>query len=99
MGPFPFRRLAPFASSFDNPFLSLPSCVPFASSATGYSLTRYHGDTTGRDVHLHPTLEVDGPGDDGWLRGQGLEFRNYLLVLLIRDFCSPYFKQSRPFNS
>lgn len=63
MGPFPFIRLAPLASFFDNPFLSLPSFVPFSLSATGYSLTRYHGDTTGRDVHLHPTLEVDGPRD------------------------------------
>lgn len=71
MGPFPFLRLAPFASSFDSPFLSLPSSVPFSSFAMGYSLTRYHGDTTGRDVHLHPTPEVD-ESRDAWPRVQGL---------------------------
>lgn len=53
MGPFPFLRLAPFARSFDNPFLSPPSYVPFSSSATGYSLTRYHGDTAGTAMYTY----------------------------------------------
>lgn len=53
MGPFPFLRLAPFARSFDNPFLSPPSYVPFSSSATGYSLTRYYGDTAGTAMYTY----------------------------------------------
>lgn len=68
MGPFPFLRLAPFVTSFDNPSPSRPSSRPSASSsATGYSLTRYRVTCTSTS---DGGSEMD-PGD-GWPRLRGL---------------------------
>lgn len=80
MGPFPSLHLAPFARSFDGLPLPPASRVSLSSPATGYSLTRYRGDTTAAICTPTPNAgsresDPETPGPDRF-GSPGDSFRN-----------------------
>jgi hypothetical protein len=77
MGPFPSLHLAPFVFSSDRPSLFALCTVPCFPRLLWVTLSR----DTGRDIHLHPTMEVARRTQDDWPRVRGARFITRSLAL------------------